>query len=69
LFINDISNECDKYGISIGDKRRCGGLLADNIVLCAPTRSYLRKLLQLTNKWTRNNEMQSSINKYINLVV
>jgi len=50
LFINDISNECDKYGISIGDKRRCGGLLADNIVLCAPTRSYLRKLLQLTNK-------------------
>ena len=28
LFINDIFNNCNKYGISIGDKRCCGGLFA-----------------------------------------
>jgi len=38
LFINDIFNNCNKYGISIGEKRCCGGLFADDIVLCAPTR-------------------------------
>ena len=26
LFINDIFNNCNKYGISIGEKRCCGGL-------------------------------------------
>jgi len=31
LFINDISNKCDKYGISIGDKLCCGGLF----VMCS----------------------------------
>jgi len=35
LFINDIFNNCNKYDISIGDKRCCGGLFADDIVLCA----------------------------------
>jgi len=38
LFINDIFNKCDKYGISIGNRRCCGGLFTDDIVLCAPTR-------------------------------
>jgi len=36
LFINDVFNNCNKYGISIGDKCCCGGLFADDI---APTRS------------------------------
>jgi len=50
LFINDIFNKCDKYGISIGDKYCCGGLFADDIVLCAPTKSQLNKLLKLASK-------------------
>jgi len=33
LVINDIFNNCDKYGISIGDKRCCGGFFADDIVV------------------------------------
>jgi hypothetical protein len=47
LFINAIFNRCDKYGISIGDKWCYGGLFVDDIVLCAPTRSQLKKLLKL----------------------
>jgi len=39
LFINDILNKCDKYGISISDKHWCGGLFTDGIMLCAPIRS------------------------------
>jgi len=31
---------------------------ADDIVLCAPTRSQLKKLLKFASKWARNNEMQ-----------
>jgi len=54
LFIDDIFNKCDKYGIFIGDKLCCGGLFADDNVLCTPTRSQLKKLLKLTSKWARN---------------
>ena len=32
-----------KYGIFIGDKR-CGGFFANDIVLCTPIRSQLKKL-------------------------
>jgi len=49
LFINDIFNKWDKYGIAIGHKGCCEGLSADDIVLCAPTRSQLKKLLKLTS--------------------
>jgi len=69
LFINDIFNNCNKYGIPIGDKRCCGGLFVDDIVLCAPTRSQLKKLLKFASKWARNNEMQFGINKCASLVV
>jgi len=47
LFINDIFNNCNEYGISIDDKRCCGGLFADDIVLCAPTRSQLKKIVKV----------------------
>jgi len=50
LFINCIFNNCDKYEISIGDKRCYGCLFADDIVLCAPTRSQLKKLLKFACK-------------------
>jgi len=38
LFINDILSNCDKYGVSIGNKKCCGGLFADDIVLIAPSK-------------------------------
>ena len=36
LFINDILNDCEKYGVNIGRKKCCGGLFADD-VLIAPS--------------------------------
>jgi len=56
LFINDIFNEYDIYGISIGDKRCCGGLFADDIIIYAPIRSQFMKLLKFTSRWARNND-------------
>ena len=46
LFINDIFNKCDDCGITIEGKKCCGGLFADDIVLCTPTRSQLKKMLK-----------------------
>ena len=47
LFINDILNKCEKYGVIIGHKRCCGGLFANDIVLIAPSRKNLQKMLSL----------------------
>jgi len=69
LLINDIYNRCDKYGIFIGDKHCCGDLFEDEIVLYAQTRTQLKKLVKFENKWSRNNEIQFSINKCTSLVV
>ena len=44
LFINDIFRDYNKYGVSIGNSLCCGGLFADDILLCAPTRGSLNKL-------------------------
>jgi len=46
LFINDILNNCDKYGDSIGNKKCCGGLFADDIVLIAPSDRKMKTLLR-----------------------
>jgi len=46
LFINDILDNCAKYGVSIGNKKCCGGLFADDIVLIAPSEKNLSKLLK-----------------------
>jgi len=37
LFINDIRNECEKYGVNIVRKKCCGGLFAYDVVLIAPS--------------------------------
>jgi len=37
LFINDILNNCDNYGVSIGNKKGCDGLFIDDIILIAPS--------------------------------
>ena len=41
LFINDILNNCEKYGVSIGSKKYCGGLFTDDVVLIAPSAKNL----------------------------
>ena len=46
LFINDIFNDCKELGIPLGESRCCGGLFADDIVLCAPSRTKLKKMLK-----------------------
>ena len=63
LFINDILNKCEKYGVSIGPKRCCGGLFADDIILIAPSQKNLQKMLSLVFQWANVNEMSFGINK------
>ena len=43
LFINDILNNCEKYGygVNIGRKKCCGRLFADDVVLIAPSAKNL----------------------------
>ena len=43
LFINNILNDCEKYGVNIGRKKCCGGLFADNVVLIAPSAKNLER--------------------------
>jgi len=46
LFINDILNNCDEYSVSIGNKKWCGDLFADDIVLIAPSERKMKTLLR-----------------------
>ena len=45
FFINDILNDCEKYGVNIGSKKSWGGLFADDDddVLIAPSTKNLEK--------------------------
>ena len=65
LFINDILNNCEKYGygVNIGRKKCCGRLFADDVVLIAPSAKNLEKLLKKVHKWANLNEMTFGIEK------
>jgi len=69
LFINDIFNSCEELGVTIDGNHCCGGLFADDIVLCAPTRVNLKKMLKKLNKWAMYNNMTFGINKCATMVV
>ena len=69
LFINDIFTECEKYGVPVGDFKCCGGLFADDVVLCAPSRTKLKKLLKRVNEWAIHNKMTFGINKCATMVI
>jgi len=69
LFINDIFKDCEDFGVPLGDTKCCGGLFADDVVLCAPSRSYLKKLLKRVNEWAIHNKMTFGINKCATMVV
>ena len=63
LFINDIFNDFSELGIPLGKSRCCGGLFADDIVLCAPSRTKLKKMHKKVNEWAKFNIMNFGINK------
>ena len=69
IFINDILNNCDKYGVNISRKRCCGGLFADDVVFIAPSKPCLRILLNKVHEWDIRNEMTFGINKCATMVV
>jgi len=69
LFINDIFNGCEDLGVPLGTSFCCGGLFADDIVLCAPSRINLKKLLKKVNDWALYNEMNFGINKCATMVI
>jgi len=63
LFINDIFNDFSELGIPLGKSRCCGGLFADVIVLCASSKTKLKKMLKKVNEWAKFNMMNFGINK------
>jgi len=56
LFINENLNNCDKYGVSTGNKKCCGGLFADDIVLIVPSERKMNALLRHVFCWANKNE-------------
>jgi len=62
LFINDVLDNCDKYGIKLDPQYCCGGLFADDIVLVAPSKQALKKILNKVHEWAIKNEMTFGIN-------
>jgi len=66
LFINDVFKDCEdyeKYKVPLDNFFCCGGLFADDIVLCSPSRTKLKKLLKKVNNWAIHNEMEFDIKK------
>jgi len=50
LFINDIFNHFSELGIPLGESRCCGRHFTDDIVLCSPSRTKLKKMLKKVNE-------------------
>ena len=69
LFINDIVNNCERYGVSLDGYNCCGGLFADDVVLIAPSSSALRNMLVQVSSWANINEMKFGINKCANIII
>jgi len=69
LFINDIFNDFSELGIPLGESRCCGGLFTDDIVLCVPSRTKLKKMLKKVNEWAKFNMMNFGINKCATMVI
>jgi len=51
IFINDILDNCRRYGVIVERKKCCGGLFADDIVLIALGKKSLRKSLNKVHEW------------------
>jgi len=68
-FINDILNDCEKYGVNVGRKKCCGGLFADVGVLIYPSAKNLEKLLKKVHKLANLNEITFGIKKCATMVI
>ena len=54
MFIHDVLDKldnCDKYGAYLDSQYCCGGLFADDIVLVAPSKQALKKILNKVHEW------------------
>ena len=69
MFINDVLDGCENYGIDLEPGKCCGGLFADDIVLVAPSKKNLKKILNKVHNWAIRNEMTFGINKCATLVI
>jgi len=59
--INDVLDNCDKYGVNTGNKKCCSGLFEDDIVLITLTETKMN--------WVNKNEMSFGINKCASMVI
>ena len=69
LFINDILDNCDKYGVNLDSQYCCGGLFSDDIVLDTPSKLIPKKIVNKVHEWAIQNEITFGINKCATLVV
>lgn len=70
LFINDVLDGCESYGVYEEGKYCCWGVFfADDIVLCASSKNSLKILLKTVYKWAKKNEMPFGNNKCSSIVV
>ena len=56
-------------GVYLESQYCCGGFFADDIVLVAPSKQALKKILNKVHEWAIKNEMTFGINKCATLVV
>jgi len=57
LFINDVLDNCDKYGVYLDSQYCCDGHFVDDIVLVAPSKQALKKILNKVYEWAIKKEM------------
>lgn len=66
IFVNDILDGLDPWGVlvpGLGDQRIAGLLFADDLVVLAPTRQRLVRMLSHLDTWAATNEMRFGVNK------
>ena len=63
VFINDILNDADAFGIPLGARRIPGLLFADDLVCLAPNRRKMRRMHAHLTTWLIGNEMSVGIKK------
>jgi exonuclease III len=65
IFVNDILDGLDRFGVSVPglDTRVAGLLFADDLVVLAPSRRRLVRMLGALDEWADRNEMAFGVSK------